>query len=71
MEQNPQESKAKLDLAYVLLKQKRLLDAYNLSFDVAKAEPKNSYAFAVLGRLCSRAGILRMRAAFCYRRDAE
>jgi tetratricopeptide (TPR) repeat protein len=49
IEQNPKESRAKVKLAYVLLKQRRLVDAYNLSFDVAKAEPKNSYAFAVLG----------------------
>jgi superkiller protein 3 len=49
IEINPQESKAKLSLAYVLVKQRQLLEAYNLSIEVAKAEPKNSYAFAVLG----------------------
>lgn len=46
---NPQNSKAKLSLAYILFKQKRLLEAYELSFPVAKTEPENSYAFAVLG----------------------
>lgn len=42
-------SAPKLRLAFVLLKQRRLLEAYNISFEVAKAEPKNAYAFAVLG----------------------
>lgn len=42
-------SKAKLVLGYCLLKQRRIADAYILSYDIAKAEPKNSYAFAVLG----------------------
>jgi tetratricopeptide (TPR) repeat protein len=51
LEQSPNEPRAKVKLAYVLLKQRRLLDAYNLSFEVAKAEPKNSYAFAVLGMI--------------------
>lgn len=51
VEQNPQESKAKIKLAFVLWKQRRLLDAYRLSLDVAKLEPKNSYAFAVLGMI--------------------
>ncbi|MBS1795451.1 MAG: aspartyl protease family protein [Acidobacteria bacterium] len=49
IEANPQHSTAKLKLAYLFLKEKRLLDAYNLSFEIAKAEPKNSYAYAVLG----------------------
>ncbi len=52
----PQESKAKLDLAYILLKQKRLVEAYDLAFPVAKAEPKNSSAFAVLGAIYLSAG---------------
>jgi tetratricopeptide (TPR) repeat protein len=56
VERNPQDSKAKLDLAYVLLKQMRLLDAYDLAFPVAKDEPKNSYAFAVLGMIFLTAG---------------
>lgn len=48
---NPQESKAKLNLAAVLLKQRHLLEAYELSFEVAKSEPKNSSAFAILGTI--------------------
>ena len=49
LELNPDNSAAKLRLAFVYLKQRRPLAAYDLSFAVAKAEPKNSYAFAVLG----------------------
>lgn len=53
---DPQESKAKLALAFVLLKQRQLVEAYDLSFEVAKNEPKNSYAFAVLGSTLLNAG---------------
>lgn len=56
IEINPQESKAKLSLAYVLVKQRALLEAYNYSIEVVKAEPKNSYAFAVLGMTFLNAG---------------
>ena len=49
IETYPQESKAKLSLAYILQKQRRLLEAYNLSIEVAKADSKNAFAFAVLG----------------------
>jgi tetratricopeptide (TPR) repeat protein len=52
----PQYSAAKLKLAFVYLKQRRLRDAYDLSFAVAKAEPENSYAFAVLGTTLLSAG---------------
>lgn len=49
IELNPNISAPKLRLAFICLKQRRLLEAYELSFAIAKAEPKNSYAFAVLG----------------------
>lgn len=39
----------KLRLAFVYIKQRRLNEAYDIAYAVAKAEPKNSYAFAVLG----------------------
>lgn len=45
----PNQSVAKLALAGNLLKQKRLLESYNLSLAIARAEPKNSYAYAILG----------------------
>jgi tetratricopeptide (TPR) repeat protein len=46
---NAKEPRVKLSLAYVLLKQKKLAESYLLAFEVAKADPKNSYAFAILG----------------------
>lgn len=55
-ELNPRASIAKLKLAYMLSKRQRLLEAYDLSLAVAKAEPKNSYAFAVLGVTLLNAG---------------
>ena len=56
IERSPKESRAKLGLSFVLLKQRQLLEAYDLSFEVARAEPKNSYAFAVLGAIMLNAG---------------
>ncbi|MEJ7861959.1 MAG: aspartyl protease family protein [Pyrinomonadaceae bacterium] len=56
IEAYPLETKAKLNLAYILQKQRRLLEAYNLSFEVAKADSKNSFAFAVLGATFLNAG---------------
>lgn len=46
---HPNNSLVTLKLAFACLKLRLLTDAYNLSFGVAKAEPKNAYAFAVLG----------------------
>ena len=59
VERDPQNSKAKLGLSHVLLKQRRILEAYDLSFEIAKAEPKNSYAFAILGAALLHAGSFR------------
>jgi predicted aspartyl protease/cytochrome c-type biogenesis protein CcmH/NrfG len=53
---DPQNSDAKLGLAYVLTKQRHLREAYDLAFPVAKAEPKNPRAFAVLGATLLSAG---------------
>lgn len=52
----PGNVEAKLRLAYVCLKQRRLTEAYDISYNIAKAEPKNSYAFAVLGATLLGAG---------------
>ena len=49
LKRNPADTTAKVNLSYVLFKQLRLNEAYNLSIEVAKVEPKNSFAFAVLG----------------------
>ncbi len=56
IEINANRSDAKVELAYVLVKQRRLLDAYDIIFPIAKAEPKNSRAFAVLGATFLTAG---------------
>lgn len=45
----PKRSEAKVELAYVFNKERRLGDAYEMVFPVAQAEPKNARAFAVLG----------------------
>jgi tetratricopeptide (TPR) repeat protein len=52
----PRHKTVKLDLAYLLLKQKQLRPAYDLAYDVAKDDPKNSYAFAILGAAYLTAG---------------
>ena len=49
LEINPTNSGVRLKLAMVYVKQRRLTEAYDLSFAIAKAEPKNSTAFSVLG----------------------
>ena len=56
LKMDSQDAKAKLALAYILMKQRRLIEAYNFSFEVAKADPKNSYAYAVLGATLLGAG---------------
>jgi tetratricopeptide (TPR) repeat protein len=44
-----EDSYPKLRLAQLYVKQRRLTEAYDLCYPIAKAEPKNAYAFAVLG----------------------
>lgn len=46
---NPQNSKAKLNLAYIMLKSRRLMEANKHASEVIQSEPKNPYAFAILG----------------------
>src|SRR5688572_13848512 len=45
----PNDSAIKLKLAFLYLKMRRFVEAYEIAFPVAKAEPKNSYAYAVVG----------------------
>lgn len=56
LQQSPRDSRAKIKLAYVLMKQKRLVESYEFAVEVAKAEPENAYAFAVLGTTMLNAG---------------
>lgn len=55
-ELNPLDSAVKLKLAFVRMKRRDLNEAYELALDVAKKEPKNAYAFAVLGTTLLAAG---------------
>jgi cytochrome c-type biogenesis protein CcmH/NrfG/predicted aspartyl protease len=49
LKSDPKRPETKLELAYVLTKQRRLLDAYNIVYPIVEADPKNSRALAVLG----------------------
>lgn len=55
----PGNSAARLDLARLLLKQRRLVEAYEISYDTVKADKDNSFGFAVLGNVLLAAGDLR------------
>ena len=49
VEIDPARADAKVELAYVLVKQRRLTEAYDIVFAVADADRQNARAFAVLG----------------------
>ncbi|MEO8648784.1 MAG: aspartyl protease family protein [Acidobacteriota bacterium] len=53
---NPSHSGAKLKLALVYLKMRRIREAYDISFEIAKNEPGNAEAFATLGATLLSAG---------------
>ena len=53
------DSAPKLRLGHLYVKQRRLGEAYETVFPVARAEPKNPYAFAVLGMTMLGAGRFR------------
>ncbi|MFT3744436.1 MAG: aspartyl protease family protein [Pyrinomonadaceae bacterium] len=59
-------SDAKVELAYVLTKQRRLGEAYNIVFPIAQSEPKNARAFAVLGATMLTGGRFRDARAFFF-----
>ena len=48
--------RAKLKLSHVLLKTRQLLEGYFLAYDVAKADPRNDYAYALVGNILLAAG---------------
>ncbi|HSI89321.1 MAG TPA: aspartyl protease family protein, partial [Pyrinomonadaceae bacterium] len=56
IELDPDNSLAKLRLAYALSKMRKLVDAYEISFAIAQAEPDNAYALSVLGTTLLNAG---------------
>jgi tetratricopeptide (TPR) repeat protein len=45
----PNDSALKLKLAFTLIKLRGFLDAYQISYEIAKNEPQNGHAYAVLG----------------------
>lgn len=47
--QNPVDSKAKLNLSYLLLKTRGFSEAYEIAVEIAKSDPQNSRAFALIG----------------------
>lgn len=49
IEKDSSNFKAKLVLSHIYLKQRKLIDSYNLAFDVAKNDPKNARALALIG----------------------
>lgn len=53
---NPKNSDTRIALAYLLVKQRHWTEAYDIALDIAKAEPKNSRAYAVLGVALLNAG---------------
>ncbi|MBP9663038.1 MAG: aspartyl protease family protein [Pyrinomonadaceae bacterium] len=53
---DPGRSETKVALAFTLAKQRRLIEAYDLVFPVAKAEPENARAYSVLGTTLLYAG---------------
>ena len=56
VEMDANRSDSKVELAWVLAKQRRLDEAYKIVFEIAKAEPKNARAFSVLGATLLSAG---------------
>ena len=56
VEIDPSSSDAKVELAYVLVKQRKLLDAYNICLPVIERERNNSRAYAVMGAMLLSAG---------------
>lgn len=52
----PDLAEAKVELAYCLVKQRRLNEAYDLAFAVAGSDPRNARALSVLGAVLLSAG---------------
>lgn len=53
---DPDRSDTKIQLAHVLVKQRRLFDAYEMCVPIIEREPKNSRALAVMGAMLLYAG---------------
>ncbi len=53
---DPSNTQTKLKLAFLLNQQRRIVEAYGIGIEVAKAEPKNAEALAVIGTALLSAG---------------
>jgi predicted aspartyl protease/Tfp pilus assembly protein PilF len=53
---DPAASTARIELSYVLAKQRRIADAYDIIIEIARKEPKNTRALSVLGATMLAAG---------------
>jgi len=53
---SPNEPTTRLKLAFIAIKQRRFLEAYETALEIAKSDPSNAYAFAVLGTTLLNAG---------------
>lgn len=62
----PQRIEPKVELAYVLIKLRRVREAYDLCFPIAEANPKNSRALAVIGTAFLAAGRFKEARAILY-----
>lgn len=67
VEKDGKNTPAKLKLAHVLLKRRLIVEAYELSFPIAVAEPNNSFALAVVGTVFLSAGRLKEARPLFYR----
>ncbi len=56
---DPNNTEIRVELSYVMTKQRRLVEAYEMVIEVAKAEPRNPRALAVLGSTLLAAGRFR------------
>ncbi len=56
IEMQPSDDSLKLELATIYLKQRRLAEAYDIGFPIAKADPTNATAYAVVGAALLGAG---------------
>ena len=67
VELEPKRTEAKVELAYILTKQRRLADAYDMVFPIAQVELKNPRAYAVLGVTLLNAGRFREARLILYK----
>lgn len=63
---HPQDVNARLGLAHVLIKRKQLRAGFDIAYQIAEENPKNSYALAILGTAYLNAGNFSEAKLFLY-----